>query len=68
LTDLAYVVIENGGELAERLSALGTSKDKARLVAESILNGTLTGIVEYCLLLLAFHERMRAPGMALAEE
>jgi hypothetical protein len=41
LTDLAYAVIKNGGDLANRLRALTTNKEKAELVAESILNGTL---------------------------
>jgi len=40
LTDLAYTVIEFGGELADRLKALGANKEKAALVAESILDGS----------------------------
>jgi hypothetical protein len=41
LTDLAYAVIDNGGELATRVRALATNREKARLIAELILNGTL---------------------------
>jgi hypothetical protein len=40
LTDLAYAVIDGGGDLADRLRALATNKDKASLIAEAILNGT----------------------------
>jgi hypothetical protein len=40
LTDLAYTVIELGGELADSLKALGANKEKAALVAESILDGS----------------------------
>ena len=40
LTDLAYTVIELGGELADRLKALEANKEKAALVAESILDGS----------------------------
>ena len=41
LTDLAYAVIEIGGELADRLKAFGSNREKAELTAEAILNGTL---------------------------
>jgi hypothetical protein len=41
LTDLAYAVIEIGDELADRLRTLATNKEKAGLVAESILNETI---------------------------
>lgn len=40
LTDLAYAVVELGGDLAIRLAALGSNKEKAALVAESILDGS----------------------------
>jgi hypothetical protein len=41
LTDLAYSTVELGGPIADRLDSLATNKEKASLIAESILNGTL---------------------------
>lgn len=38
LTDLAYSAIAIGGELADRLKALGTNKEKATLIAQAILD------------------------------
>ena len=40
LTDLAYAAMELGGDFAERLKSLGSNREKAALVAESILDGT----------------------------
>jgi hypothetical protein len=41
LTDLAYAVIEIGGDLADRLKELGSNREKAELTAKAILNGSL---------------------------
>ena len=41
LTDLAYAVIEIGGDLADSLKELGSNREKAELTAKAILNGSL---------------------------